>query len=373
VRVAISAECFLPEVNGVTNSVLRVLELLDRRGHQALVIAPGPGPAHHGDTEVVRVPSLPLPMYRTLRVGLGRQEVPDALRRFRPHVVHLAAPILLGHTASGVAQQLGVPAVAVYQTDLPGFARRYHLRAANPVVWRHLRAIHNRADRTLAPSTSAAWQLRAHGVRNVAIWPRGVDQHRFNPANRSRALRRELAAGPESEVLVGYVGRLATEKRVHLLENLSTMPGIRLVIVGDGPRAQSLRRQLPEASFLGFLDGERLAAIVASLDVFVHTGADETFCQSVQEALASGVPVVAPAAGGPLDLVRHGENGYLYPPDDVAQLTGAVARLVANPALRARMGDAARVSVRLRTWDRIGDVLLRHYREARGLREVRAA
>jgi phosphatidylinositol alpha 1,6-mannosyltransferase len=210
-------------------------------------------------------------------------------------------------------------------------------------------------------------------VRNVAIWPRGVDQRRFDPRHRSSALRRELGGGPAGEVLVGYVGRLATEKRVHLLDNLSGMPGVRIVVVGDGPRAHSLRRQLPDATFLGFLEGDQLATAVASLDVFVHTGADETFCQSVQEALASGVPVVAPAAGGPLDLVRHGENGYLYPPDDVAQLSGAVARLVANPALRARMGEAARSSVRMRTWERVGDVLIRHYREASGVRTVRAA
>ena len=372
-RVAISAESFLPEVNGVTNSVLRVLELLERRGHEALVIAPGPGPDHHGPVEVVRVPSRPLPMYRSVRVGLGRQEVPEALRRFRPHVVHLAAPVLLGHTAARVADELGVPAVAVYQTDLPGFARRYHLRMANPAVWHHLRSIHNRAERTLAPSTSAAWQLRANGVRNVAIWPRGVDQQRFDPTRRSAARRRELLGGQGGDVLVGYVGRLATEKRVHLLEHLSSIPGLRLVVVGDGPRARSLRRQLPGAAFLGVLDGDDLATTVASLDVFVHTGADETFCQSVQEALAAGVPVVAPAVGGPLDLVRHGENGYLYPPDDVAQLAGAVARLVADPGLRERMSRAARASVRLRTWERIGDALLWHYRDARGLREVRAA
>ena len=104
-----------------------------------------------------------------------------------------------------------------------------------------------------------------------------------------------------------------------------------------------LRQHLPGAVFLGERRGEELAAIYASLDVFVHSGPYETFGQTLQEAAASGLPVVAPAAGGPLDLVADGVTGYLVPPSDPDAFTAAVARLAADPASArgVRRGRAA--------------------------------
>jgi phosphatidylinositol alpha 1,6-mannosyltransferase len=196
-----------------------------------------------------------------------------------------------------------VSSVAVYQTDLAGFISRYHAPGLARLVWRALRRIHNNADLTLAPSTLAAWDLAHHGVRDVAIWARGVDSLRFHPSHRSALVRRRLA--PNGEVLVGYVGRLAREKRVELLAQLTDAPGIRLVIVGDGPQRARLERRLPKASFLGFQTGDALSQVVASLDLFVHTGADETFCQAVQEALAAGVPGSAEASAQGGLIPRH--------------------------------------------------------------------
>jgi len=151
---------------------------------------------------------------------------------------------------------------------------------------------------------------------------------------------------------------------VSLLGRLVGIPGSRLVVVGDGPEEERLRGLLPEAAFTGFKTGQDLSELVASLDVFVHTGANETFCQAVQEGLASGVPVVAPAAGGPLDLVRPGVNGLLFTPSDGTALRAAVSTLVADPVMRTRMGESALRSVRGRTWDAVCDELLDHYAQA---------
>jgi phosphatidylinositol alpha 1,6-mannosyltransferase len=195
------------------------------------------------------------------------------------------------------------------------------------------------------------------------MWRRGVDSERFRPEHRSEQLRRELA--PNGEVLVGYVGRLAGEKRVELLAALADLPGVKLVVVGEGPAEKRLRGLLPGAAFPGFLDGARLSEAYASLDVFVHTGADETFCQAVQEAMASGVPVVASAAGGPVDLVAPERTGLLFTPDSGEELRGCVVRLAADPELRAVWGAAGRAAVEHRSWTAVGDELLRHYREVR--------
>lgn len=369
VRVAIVAESFLPEVNGVTNSVLRVLEHLEREGHEASVLAPGDGPRQVGHATVERVAAVGLPLYRSVSVGLPTHRVEAHLARMRPDVVHLAAPVVLGAAGAQAAKRLGIPAIAAYQTDLAGFASRYRLGAASGPIWTWLRWVHRHADLTLAPSTSAAWQLRHHGIGPVARWGRGVDADRFHPDHRNEMLRRRLA--PNGEVLVGYVGRLAAEKQVHLLQRLRHLPGTRLVVVGDGPERARLQRRLPEAAFLGFQEGVGLSQAIASLDVFVHTGVHETFCQAVQEALGAGVPVVAPASGGPLDLVRHGVNGYLWPPNEPDQLRGAVEELVADPALRARLGAAAHQSVEGRTWAALGDQLLGHYRAVTGITNPR--
>lgn len=358
-RIAIVSECFLPEVNGVTNSVLRVLEHLEARGHETLVITPGPGPNHHGVHPVVRVPSVPLPCYRSLRVGMPTPAVRRALDRFEPDVVHVAAPAALGAAVLRYTRDSGTPSVAVYQTDLVGFASRYGLSALGRPLRAMLRHVHSMADLTLAPSSAASWQLRAAGVDRVARWARGVDHARFHPRHRSDALRGSIAPG---SVLVGTVGRLAAEKRIELLAPLSSVPDVHVVIVGDGPRRRQLEQTLPHATFLGFRAGDELSRAMASLDVFVHAGADETFCQAIQEAMAAGVPVVAPASGGPLDLVRHGETGYLFPSDDAIALRCAVEELVAHPVRRQAFGRRAHDIVADRTWTSIGDDLVRHYR-----------
>ncbi|RJK94266.1 glycosyltransferase family 4 protein [Vallicoccus soli] len=363
-RVAVVTESFLPQVNGVTGSVLRVCEHLVRQGHEALVVAPGPGPDAWGGVPVLRVPALPLPFYSGHRLAAPWPDLAPALRAFAPDVVHLASPTLLGAQAAGVARRLGVPGVAVYQTDLPGYAARYGVPAASRAAWRWLRRVHAAAERTLAPSRHACAALRAHGVPRVARWPRGVDLERFSPVRRDEGLRARLAPG--GEVLLGYVGRLAREKQLDLLAAVQDLPGTRLVVVGEGPQGAALRARLPRAAFLGRLDGDELGALVASLDVFVHTGAHETFCQAAQEALAAGVPVVAPAAGGLLDLVEPGATGGLFAPGSAAGLRRCTEVLARDPALRAAQGAAARRSVAGRDWASVGDELVAHYRDALG-------
>lgn len=359
-RVAVVAESFSPAVNGVTNSVLRLTEHLTRRGHEALVIAPGPGPSQVEGVPVIRMRAFDMPRYADLRVGIPSRRLVAALRDFDPHVVHLAAPAFLGAMGALAARRMSIPSVAVYQTDLAGFARRHGAAGADRAIWAWIRWVHRHADRTLAPSTASIWALRHHGVRNVHHWGRGVDLIRFDPSHRCGEIRRRLA--PADRPIVGFVGRLAKEKQVHRLAGLSADPGLSVVIVGDGPERRHLEQRMPGATFLGLRTGAELGRLYASFDVFVHPGLDETFCQAVQEALASGVPVVAPSVGGPLDLVSHGVNGYLWSPDSPWTLDAAARQLAHDPITRARMGTAARASVSGRPWSVILDELIGHYR-----------
>ncbi len=364
VRVAVVTESFLPHVNGVTNSVLRVLEQLAAAGHETVVVAPGSGgPSEYAGAEVVRLPSVPLPGAGDFDVSLaGTRTVATALEAFGPDVVHLASPFAVGPPTLRAADRLGVPVVSVFQTDVAGFAQRYGFGLAEGWAWRRLERIHGAADRTLVPSSATLAQLQEHGVPRLSLWPRGVDTARFDPAHRDEAWRRRVGAG--RPVLVGYVGRLAPEKEVEQLRALAGLPDVRVVVVGDGPSRAELETALPDAAFLGFLDGPELSRAVASLDVMVHPGRYETFCQSVQEALASGVPVVAPAAGGPRDLVSSSRTGWLYEPGDQLDLRDRVRDLTGDDAKRRAMGLAARASVQHRTWPVVVGALVRHYEAA---------
>lgn len=371
-RVTLVAETFSPAVNGVVNSVIRVAGALAARGHEPVVVAPSGAPFAVGDrlVDVVRVPAVAVPGYRGLRMARPGLDLRPVLRSLAPDLVHLASPAVLGSAAVRAANALEIPSVAVFQTDLSGFLRQYHLGAASPALWRWLRRLHNAADLTLVPSSVTAYQLRRHGIRALRLWPRGVDGTLFHPSRRDESLRSSFAGDALGTMVVGYVGRLAAEKRVEALAPLARLPGVAVVVVGDGPQRRRLQRLMPSAQFLGLQRGEDLARIMASLDLVVHPGPDETFCQVVQEALCSGVPVIAAAAGGPLDLVRHGDNGWLWAGGDPSVLAAQVATVREDRAGLAAARSRARPSVVGRTWDAVAEQLLAHYRRVLAARGI---
>ena len=222
-------------MNGVTNSVLQVLAHLERHGHEAMVIAPGTGglQIEGSDARTEQLRSIPLPSYPQVRVTVASTpQVTGLLADFAPDVVHLASPLVLGWHGQAAANLLRVPTVAVYQTDVIAYAAKYGVPGGAPLVASHIRRLHRRSTLTLAPSTAAAAQLRDLGVDRVCLWGRGVDVDRFAPDRRSEAWRAKIAP---AEALVGYVGRLAAEKQLEDLRVLADLPGVRLVIIGEGP------------------------------------------------------------------------------------------------------------------------------------------
>ena len=161
---------------------------------------------------------------------------------------------------------------------------------------------------------------------------------------------------------IGFVGRLAPEKQVHKMASLFGVPNTRFVVVGDGPERRRLETEFAghPVTFLGALRGEELAEAYASLDVFVHFGTEETFGQTIQEAQATGRPVVAPASGGPRFLIDHGVTGFLADPFEPSTFVQHVTDLATNAPLRARVGEAARRAVLNKSWAANNAQLLRH-------------
>lgn len=353
VRVAIVTESFIPTFNGVTTTVCQVLDRLAATGHQAMVLCPGQAPASYRGFPVRTVRGLTV---GGLRLRGRTAELERHLHDFAPDVVHVASPHGLGPRGLNAADHLDIPSVAVFQTDLPG-------RLAHPSA-KSLRRALSVAGMTLAPSEAARKQLADHGVPRIGRWSRGVDTTVFHPARRDSELARELrhCLAPHGETIVGYVGRLATDKELHRLTEIADLPGVSLAVVGDGPCRDRLEQLLPRASFLGHRQGMELAGTYAAFDVFVHPGRHAMFGQTLQEAMASGVPVVAPAAGGPLDIVRPGVTGLLFDPARCGALREAVGGLVADDTMRQRMSRSARTKIERRNWPAAVDELIDVYR-----------
>ena len=369
-RVVLVTESFLPSLNGVTNSVLRILDTYRQRGIEALIIAPtAPSPRYLG-FEVIRTASFPLKQFNVAVPGLWLQ---NAIADFNPDLVHVASPFILGGQAIAAAERLGIPSVAIYQTELSGYMERYNLAAAKPLLDRAVATIHGPATLNLAPTKQTADYLRGLGVESVDVWGRGVDLDLFHPNRKVEAATQELRNqwAPGGQKIVGYVGRLAAEKQVHRMAELFGLEDVHFVIVGDGPERKRLEADfaaLPgggnRVTFTGKLTGLELAAAYAAFDVFVHFGTEETFGQTIQEAQATGLPLVAPASGGPLFLVDHGQNGFLAHPSYGGAFTPLVENLLADDDLRGRIGENARRSVLKKSWEANNGLLLEHYGRA---------
>lgn len=364
-RVAIVTESFLPSLNGVTNSVLRVVESLKEEGHEVIIIAPTAPQKRHLGFRVVRTLALP---FMQFPVGLPPLALQATLEDFKPDVIHVASPFFLGGQAIAIANKLGIPTVAIYQTDISGYLKRYGMQFAKPVVDKFVAAIHGPATMNLAPTPESAAYLLKLGVERVGIWGRGVDLELFHPRNNSldftQTFRNRHLQGRTR--LIGFVGRLAPEKQVHRMLELADLPNTALVIVGDGPERKKLETLFAgkAVTFTGALRGHELAHAYAALDAFVHFGTEETFGQTIQEAQASGVPVVAPAVGGPRFLITDRVNGRLIEPEDTSGFISAVQELLSTPGVALRMGEAGRRSVLKKSWKENNKSLLKTYRAA---------
>jgi phosphatidylinositol alpha 1,6-mannosyltransferase len=370
-RIAVVAESFLPQINGVTNSVLRILDFFEKNGHEALIIAPesNGGPTEYAGFEILRVPALNVK--GLIPIGLPQQFAKARVLNFNPDIIHLASPAILGNYVARFAKKNEIPTLSVYQTDLAGFANHYGFQIANTTLNKFVGKVHSNSDRTLAPSTSACNYLNQLGVQDVELWRRGVDSVRFSPIKRDEELRKELLGNRPDRTLIGYIGRLAHEKRLEDLISLDDQDDVQLVIVGDGPTRARLERKLPNAIFTGFKSGEDLARMYASLDIFIHTGQDETFCQSIQEALASGVPVIAPNSGGPIDLVENGKTGYLINTGNPKEIKRVVKLIQQSDTTELR--QVTRQSVVNRTWQSINQELISHYLELISMKKITPA
>ncbi len=326
-------------------------------------------PAFPPTGDLVDVPALPLIGRGEYRLAGGLVErVRRDLAAFAPNLIHVSAPDILGHRAVGYARASGLASLASLHTRFETYPRYYGFGFMEPLAIRLLRRFYGRVDRVMVPTPSIAALLAKWGVETpTGIWSRGIDHDRFKPERRDLVWRRALGITDE-EMAIGFLGRLVKEKGLDIFAGVATelrRRGVphKVLVVGEGPARDWFSGQVPDAVFAGFQSGTDLGRAVACMDVFFNPSVTETFGNVTLEAMAAGVPVVAARATGAVDLVDEGETGFLVPPRDIAAYAQAIQRIVADPALRHRMGAAGHAKAAGYSWESANQAMLDAYLE----------
>lgn len=367
-KVAVFTDTFLPQVNGVARTIGRLADALTKQDIPCMVLAPDTGLSENSNYPIYTVPGLDLPLYRECKIALpSYSEICSRLAFFQPDIVHLATEFSMGLAGLKYASSANLPVVSSYTTNFPQYLSYYKLGLFSPWAWKYLRWFHNQCHRNYCPSHSTLHLLEKNDIHNLAIWGRGIDTTLYNPDKYDAAFRTSVGAADKTLLL--YVGRLAAEKDLDILmESLTQLnkndSGYHLIITGDGPLGDQLKQNAPaNVTFTGYLQGEDLAKAYASSDIFVFPSTTETFGNVILEAMASGLPVVAPSSGGIKENLVDRYNGLSCRPRSVKDMVLAIRELKKNQTLRHTLAAQARAYSLTKSWDEIFRGLINSYQE----------
>jgi glycosyltransferase involved in cell wall biosynthesis len=360
-RLSIVTETFPPDVNGVAMTLYRFATGLEKQGHQIQIIRPQTeeqGILQFPNFEDIQVMGLPIPGYPSLRFGLpSPRKIQQLWKENRPDAVYIATEGPLGLSALDTAEKLGIPATSGFHTNFQQYMGHYKLPVLRIAMAGYLKWFHNRTKATFAPSPCMVRRLELLGFENLELLGRGVDTQLFHPSRRCKSLREEWGATPEDPVAI-YVGRVAAEKNLGLfIKSVTSMreqhPGLKTVIVGDGPELEALRKELPFAHFAGTKQGEELATYYASADFFLFPSLSETFGNVVTEAMASGLVTLAYDYAAPKLYIQDGFNGFTAKRGNEEQFLAKASEILGARSNWPNLRQSAHESVQHLAWDSI--------------------
>jgi phosphatidylinositol alpha 1,6-mannosyltransferase len=356
--------------DGANQALNRLVGTLLEQGAAVRVYSPTTDtPAFPPKGDLVSIPSIPFPVpgrseYR-FPIKLSAQVRQD-LGRFRPNLIHVSSPDIVGRRAVSYAHAHHIPVVASMHTRFESYLPYYKMAFLEPLFIAALRRFYRRCDAVVAPSESMAQVMQAQGMADhVGIWSRGIDRNRFTPSRRDSAWRQSLGI-TDSDVVIGFLGRVVMEKGLDVFcESIAALKkrGVahKVMIIGDGPARDWLAGQLPEAHFVGFQEGDPLGRAVASMDVLFNPSVTETFGNVTLEAMACAIPVVAADATGSRSIITHGKTGHLVAPGAVEGFADALAAYCTNEQLRKTHAKAAETASQAYDWNRINQSLIDIY------------
>lgn len=370
-KIAFFTETFLPKVDGIVTRLTKTIEFLTKNGDEVIVFCPEGCPDSYKGATIVGVAAMPLPLYPELKLGLPGPAVSDKLEEFKPDLVHVVNPAVLGLGGIWLAKTNNIPLIASYHTHLPKYLEHYGMGMLEPLLWELLKAAHNQALLNLCTSTAMVNELEDKGIQRTALWQRGVDTENFRPELRSEKMREKLFGNYQnSDSLLIYVGRLSAEKQIERIKPvLDNIPGACLALVGDGPYRGQLEKifENTKTNFIGYLSGEELASAYASGDIFLFPSSTETLGLVLLEAMAAGCPVIGANKGGIPDIINNGINGCLYNPDEKdngeRSLIEATKKILADKNKKEAMRKEARKEAEQWDWNQATLQLQKYYSE----------
>jgi glycosyltransferase involved in cell wall biosynthesis len=381
-KIALFTDTCLPQINGVAVYISDVIKVLSKE-HEVVLFAPGEGRLRMERVSprlrIWWIPSSPFPFYEGYRIAsLDYRKISNLLKKEKPDVVHAHAPINLGLQGIVAAKSKKIPTVATYHTHYPEYVP--HLLSGKlPSVLRHATVLSAKsfvkhtfgmADVVTAPTEELVAELCSYGMDNVVHLPNGIDLAKLECTKKDVVAFRKAHRIPAGKKVVLYLGRISFEKRLdRLLEAFKSIEKRDrvLVIAGGGPYLNSfieLAKSLGIRNiiFTGYLKDKELGAAYCCADVFASASDSETFGLTFVEAMHAGVPVIGVGRLGPKDIIKDGRNGILVTPGDTGCLARAMEKLLADPALRKKMGKEGRKTALGYSIERSVDRTLELYR-----------
>jgi glycosyltransferase involved in cell wall biosynthesis len=294
-RILLATDAWEPQVNGVVRTLTRTIAELRAMGHEIEVISPD------------QFRTVPLPTYSEIRLAIGAYAgAQEKFKSFEPEAIHIATEGPIGLAARRICLEWKLPFTTSYHTRFPEY-----ISARVPVPlsagYAYMRWFHGPSGRIMVATPTMRKELEDHGFRNISPWSRGVDLEMFDPR---RPGDPDVFAGLPRPIFLN-VGRVAVEKNIEAFAKLD-LPGTK-VVVGDGPQRAELEKRYPEVVFAGAKFGADLAAHFACADVFCFPSLTDTFGLVILEAMATGTPVAAFSAPGPIDIIPGSDAGALAP------------------------------------------------------------
>jgi glycosyltransferase involved in cell wall biosynthesis len=370
-RIAYFTDTYLPQINGVSNTLEKLGDYLSGKDIDHMFFAPDYNEKilYPSNSSIARFKSISLPFYPECRLSLPLYaNLCKIADKFKPTIIHLTDPFGIGLAGLRYARDRGIPLVSSFHTNFDVYLKYYSLEYLENLVWGFFKWFHGFSRLNLCPSQDTLEILESKGLESLRIWSRGVDRDKFNPNQRKPDIRYRLKA--KDKLIFLYVGRMAAEKDLDILldsinvVNSNYAEQAQFVFVGDGPYAKSIKeRSYANVILTGYLKDRELSAMYASSDVFVFPSSTETFGNVVLEAMASGLPVIAVNSGGVKENVFHDYNGLMCAPRDTEGFAKAIIRLIEDKQLQMTLAANALEHSASKSWSRIFDQLLIDYGE----------
>ncbi|KAB3535742.1 glycosyltransferase family 1 protein [Alkaliphilus pronyensis] len=365
-KIAIFTDTYTPQINGVTKTLKKLKDYMDKNGIEYKFFVPAEGNPLE-TKETISFYSIRFLFYPECKIALPRYgEVKNALDDFKPDIIHIVTPFSVGLKGLKYARENNIPLVSSYHTNFVEYFKFYNLQILENICWSYFNWFHSFCEINFCPSMDTLNKLDRKGIGNLKIWDRGIESDEFSPIKYNKDLR-ERYVSPNVKLLL-YVGRIAPEKELDVLLKAVQILSkkdipFKLLMVGDGPLYNELKAQnIKNVIFDGYKFGSELQEIYGSSDIFVFPSSTETYGNVILEAMSSGLPVVAPFEGGIKENLKNGNNGLVFNKEDSIDMANKIEMLLKDEKLRVSLANNAREHAMSKSWNKVFQKLFKNYK-----------